>query len=275
MKIGRIILALLVIVVARVLWTAQNWFYYPTRETIREHPGAVALNYTNLTFSSTDGTKLHGWFLPAQGESKGVVLHVHGNTGCLRNHFVQFEWLPIEGYSVLAFDYRGYGLSENRQPTPKGLMRDTQGAIAFLKTFPATAGQKLLILAQSIGGNNAIAAVAHSNKEGIAGIVLDATFFSYSAVASYHVPKAGILMSDRYSANRLIKQLAPIPLLFLHGKSDPVVPWTHSRDLYELATSPKQITYVPGAGHMVLLPWGLSRKDVLNFFDDCLKGQKE
>jgi fermentation-respiration switch protein FrsA (DUF1100 family) len=274
MKIGRVILVGFVAILAGVLLTAQTWFYYPTVGRSSVHPGYYDLQFHNVTFSSTDGTKLHGWFIPAADNPKGVILHVHGNGGRLENHLQGITWLPEHGYSVFMFDYRGYGLSQKGRLTPKGLMRDTQGAIAYLKTLPEAAGQKILVIGQSIGGNNAIAAIANGYKEDVAGIVLDATFFSYSAIADHHVPWAGILMSDKYSAKRNIKQLAPIPIFFLHGERDRVVPFNHSRQLFELATSPKRIKLLPYVGHMALDQWSV-REELLSFLADCLKDKKE
>jgi fermentation-respiration switch protein FrsA (DUF1100 family) len=276
MNAGRIFLVALLAIAAGVVWTAQNWFYYPSVGAGSWTPEDEGLDYRDVNFSSMDGTKLHGWFIPAARNPKGaVVLQVHGNAGSLEHHLGQMAFLPREGYSVFMFDYRGYGLSEKRQPTPKGLMHDTQGAIAFLKTLPETAGQKILVIGQSIGGNNAIAAVANGAKDVIAGILLDSTFVSYSRVASYHVPLAGILMSNKYSADRHIRKLAPIPLSFIHGESDGVVPCSHSQELFELATSPKKIKLVPFRRHMEALLTREIRKEVMSFFDDCLKEKQE
>ena len=44
--------------------------------------------------------------------------------------------------------------------------------------------------------------------------------------------------------------LSPIPLLFIHGDADTIVPLHHSQRLYELAGFPKDLWVVPGAGHI-------------------------
>ncbi|WP_019499113.1 serine aminopeptidase domain-containing protein [Pseudanabaena sp. PCC 6802] len=40
-----------------------------------------------------------------------------------------------------------------------------------------------------------------------------------------------------------------IPVLFIHGTKDDVVPMTMSQRLYDAAPEPKQLLLVPGAGH--------------------------
>jgi fermentation-respiration switch protein FrsA (DUF1100 family) len=245
----------------------QNLFYYPKRGSNGYTPESAGLPYEDVYFSSADGTRLHGWFIPAVGETKGVVLHVHGNTGNISSSLPVIAWLPGKNYAVFTFDYRGYGFSDDKSPTPKGLMEDTQSAIAYLQRRNDIDTRKLLIFAQSLGGNNAVAAVAEGRKEGIAGIALDATFYSYKAIANDRFPGAGLLFSDRYSACQLIQNLAPIPLLFLHGDNDPVIPWQHSQKLFEAAEPPKQFHTVPGGGHLSSWDDPALRAELLKFFE--------
>lgn len=250
---------------------AHNQFYHPTRGASQFTPANAGLAYEDVHFSSADGTRLHGWFIPAIGETQGVILHVHGNAGKLQDHLAGIVWLPQAHYAVFTFDYRGYGLSDDKSPTPKGLMEDTQAAIAYLKHRPEVNAQKLLILSQSIGGNNAIAAVANGSREGIAGIVLDATFYAYKSIASEKIPGAGIFLSDEYSARQFIGQLEPIPLLFLHGDQDSVVPYQHSQKLFAAAGHPKTLRILPNAEHLFALDDAGVREEVLNFFAESLR----
>ncbi|MDR0674180.1 MAG: alpha/beta hydrolase [Zoogloeaceae bacterium] len=244
----------------------QNRFYYPLRGESRYTPQSLELAYEDVYFSSVDGARLHGWFIPAIGGTRGTVLHVHGNAGRLENHLDSVFWLPAEGYAVFTFDYRGYGLSEDRRPTPKALMEDTQAAIAYLRGRSEAATQKIFLLAQSLGGNNAIAALAHEKNSNIAGMALDSTFYSYKRIADDKMPGAGFFIGDRYSASQLIAELAPLPLFFLHGEQDAIIPWQHSQELYEIARSPKQIHILPGADHLQGLQNPGIRAALLEFF---------
>ncbi|MCL2162580.1 MAG: alpha/beta hydrolase, partial [Betaproteobacteria bacterium] len=185
-------------------------------------------------------------------------------------------WLPREHYGVFMFDYRGYGLSDDKRPTPHALMEDTQAALAWLRQRPDVVPEKILVLGQSLGGNNAVAALALPSEDGktgnVAGVLLDATFESYSAIASDHAPALGWLLSDRFSANRHIQKLAPIPLFFLHGDQDTLIVWQHSQRLFDTALPPKQIRIVPGSGHLMALDNADVRQEVLRFFESCLNG---
>ncbi|MDR1227963.1 MAG: alpha/beta fold hydrolase [Azoarcus sp.] len=250
---------------------AQRLFYWPMSGSGKSTPeSAAGLPFEEVYFASKDGTRLHGWFIPAIGETRGVVLHVHGNTGHMSFYLDQTLWLPTEDYAVFMFDYRGYGLSGNETPNPRALMEDTQAAIAYLKNRPDIDASRLLILAQSLGGNNTVAALAHGGFDSIAGVVLDATFYSYKTIANDKFPGGGMLINDDYSASRLIRRLSPIPLLLLHGDRDDLVPLEHSRKLFQIAEEPKQLIVVPGAAHLGVLPRPKIREEVLEFFDACL-----
>ncbi|MDR1935453.1 MAG: alpha/beta hydrolase [Candidatus Accumulibacter sp.] len=249
----------------------EGRFYYPRRGASAYTPQSVGLAYEDVYFSSVDGARLHGWFIPALGKARGLVLQVHGNAGRLENHLDSIRWLPEKGYAVFAFDYRAYGLSEDKTPTPKALMEDTQSAIAYLQSRKDMAAPKLWLLAQSLGGNNAIAAKAHGKIGGVAGMVLDSTFYSYQSIVNDKIPGAGIFISDRYSASQFIAQLAPLPLFFLHGDQDRTIPWQHSQKLYELASAPKQIRILPGVRHMGALESPEVRAAILRFFEQPAK----
>jgi fermentation-respiration switch protein FrsA (DUF1100 family) len=254
---------------------AQSMFYYPWRGESTHTPADAGLPFEEVYFNSQDGTRLHGWYIPAVGETKGVVLQVHGNAGKLESHLGPVLWLPKEHYAVFMFDYRGYGLSDDKKPNPKALMEDTQSAIHYLKNRKDIDASKLLIIGQSLGGNNTVAALTHGQFEGIAGIVLDATFYSYKTIANDKISGGGILVSDKYSANQSIRQLAPIPLLFLHGDEDEVIPYKHSQMLFEAAGEPKQIIIVPHVGHLYTLDEREIQEQVLKFFEDCLSREEK
>ena len=66
-------------------------------------PKRAKLEYRDLTLTAADGTRLHGWWLPAkEGVAvKGTVLHLHGNGGNLALHLGGSWWLPEQGYQVL------------------------------------------------------------------------------------------------------------------------------------------------------------------------------
>ncbi len=126
----------------------EHRFFYPDRHTYGT-PADLGLAYRELEFTSADGTRLHGWFVPAVGPRRGTVLHVHGNAQNLTAHFAFVAWLPRRGFDVVAFDYRGYGRSEGR-PTLRGALDDTIAALAFVRSLPEADPNRLYVIGQSL-----------------------------------------------------------------------------------------------------------------------------
>jgi fermentation-respiration switch protein FrsA (DUF1100 family) len=228
-------------------------FYYPDR-VLYETPARAGLQFEHVSFRSRDGTRLFGWFIPALGvasprEAKATVIHFHGNAQNMSAHWRFVDWLPRAGYNVFVFDYRGYGASEG-EPGPLGLFEDSRAAIDHVRSRSDVDADKLVVFGQSLGGANAIAAVGGDNHRGIRAVVIEATFASYSSVASEKVAGAGALVTDDYSADRFVGRIAPVPIVFIHGTGDPVIAFSHSQRLFALARDPKAFWTVPGGGHI-------------------------
>lgn len=68
------------------------------------------------------------------------------------------------------------------------------------------------------------------------------------------IPGSGYLLDDRYSADRNIASVSPIPVLILHGTADHVIPWQDSEKLYALAREPKQKSSFLTAITLMLFP---------------------
>lgn len=260
--ITTIILLLLIIFACYIIpKKAESAFFYPDNIDYGLSPKSQNLTYEDIRFNSKDGTELHGWFVPAQGDitpTGGTVIFIHGNAANITNHWYLTYWLPKAGFNVFTFDYRGYGDSENKSPTFKGVYEDTQSAIDYVRSRTDIDTNKILLLGQSLGGSNAIAAIggarqAGDPKNGICGMLIDSTFISPSEIANEKIPYAGFLVNDDYSAERYVQALSPIPLLFLHGSADTVIPMSHSERLYELANEPKELVIAEDIEHAMAL----------------------
>jgi fermentation-respiration switch protein FrsA (DUF1100 family) len=233
-------------------------------------------------FTSADGTRLHGWFVHAEGEPKGTVVHLHGNAQNLTSHYGFVAWLPRAGYNVFAFDYRGYGRSEG-SPTIPGVMADGAAAIEYARGRADVDGDRILVLGQSLGAAVAATVVGRQQCPGVRGVVLDSGFSSFSGIVADKMRATMVLaplsflapglIDDADSPDRYVGRIAPRSVLLLHGKADRIIGSQHSERLYALAGEPKELHLVEGADHLEAMNngGGAHRRITLQFFQRCLK----
>ena len=257
-------------------------YYYPTRH-VYQTPADYGLNYEEVFFESKDGTKLSGWFVPAVGEPLGTVVHFHGNAQNMTAHFSFVDWIPAESFNLFIFDYRGYGQSEG-SPEPCGVYEDSVAAIQYVLSRTDIDANKIVLLGQSIGAANAIAAVGNNKFEGIQAIAIESSFYSYQKMAQdviRQIPILGffkkslskVIVSNDYSPGEVIDKISPIPLLLIHGTSDEVVPYHHSQLLFDQAKEPKLLWTVEGGYHtQAFVRFGDHyRNRLIRFYSDALE----
>lgn len=263
----------LIISAVLLLSGCTNVFLQPDR-ALHLSPDKVGVKWEEARFESDDGVGLTGlWFPASRTPAKGVVVQFHGNGENMTSHFLSAYWLALEGWDVLAFDYRGYGASGGEKSL-SGAVRDGAAALAYARA--QAPGLPLVVLGQSLGGAVALASLDRDGGDGLAALVLDSTFSSYRRMVRAKVGvlgwPLGWLVSDRFAPQRLVKARKPVPLLMLHAPGDPVVPYAEGRRLFDLAPGPKEFWDVPGNGHAEALgPRGAEfRPRLARFLDDSL-----
>ena len=260
-----------------ILSSCANSLFYHPEEKVYQTPKDHNQVYEDVSFKSLDKVSLTGWFIPAKDPSKcaGTVIHFHGNAQNMTSHYSYVRWVPELNYNLFVFDYRGYGKSAG-SPSPGGTHKDAIAAWRYVAKRPDVDPDKLFSIAQSIGGAIAIPAVAKTKGEiKIRGMVIDSTFHSYEAIAAYHLGYGKFskclskcLITEKWSPVRFIKQVAPTPLLFIHGYHDEAIPYAFGNHLYKQAEEPKFFLSLP-CGHTEALAKyvnGTVRK-ILDFFE--------
>ena len=230
--------------VAALLFVFQdNLAYYPQigRE-IQSTPRDHRLDYEQLTLTTADGERLDAWFVPAP-QARGVVLFLHGNAGNLSHRMDSIVMFHRLGYSVLIFDYRGYGRSSGR-PSEAGLHRDTQTAWDYLTRSRGIAPGRIVLFGESIGG--ALAAWLAAREQPGA-LVLSSAFTSAPELAADLYPWLPVrwLVRLDYATRAALAQTRS-PVLVAHSPDDEIVPFHHGQKLFEAAAAPK--VFLPLAG---------------------------
>jgi uncharacterized protein len=249
--------AIVGLILLLVLGACTGVFYQPLSVHVRT-PDDIGLQYEDVYVTSSDGVRLHAWWLPAKKPAAGTVLFLHGNAENISTHIGSVYWLPAQGFNVLLLDYRGYGESQGK-PTPMGVQIDVKSTLRFL--VEQRRENRLVVFAQSLGGAIAIPAVAQSAyRAHIAAVIVESTFSSYRLIAREKLGgfwptwplqyPLSWTVSDAYSPLKFIARISPIPLLIIHSKQDEVIPVTHAPVLFAAAQEPKQLWIIENAKHI-------------------------
>ena len=122
-------------------------------------PASHGLNYSEVTFRTSDGVRLSGWYIPSRNEAAVVTVPGAGSnrTGTLDQAAV----LAQHGYGVAMIDPRGQGRSGGRAMDAGWYGdRDVSAAVAFLQHQPDVDPTRIAVLGLSMGGEEAIGAAA-------------------------------------------------------------------------------------------------------------------
>lgn len=260
---------------AKGLFGAGNtnrFFYFPTHDEPAT-PADWGFRFENVDFKSTDGTDLHGWFIPSRAKQpKGTVIFSHGNAGSLGYHLGFVMWLAEAGYQVFMYDYRGFGKSGGELDR-RGMIEDVKGAFAYVGARKDVDARRLVSYGHSLGGAKSVAAIAEKRVEGLRAVVIDGAFTSYQAMARVVGGELGAgLITDEFSPKDLIAKISGTSLLVIHGDRDLVVPVAQGKELYRLANEPKTLFEIKDGGHGDSLARqnGAYRKRMLEWLDGVM-----
>ena len=215
-------------------------------------PAKYGMAYEDIKVTArTDGMQIPGWFIPAQGSNR-VVLMVPGRnqsrTSELYGRFVELASnIHATGLNILMIDLRGHGQAPDAHYS-FGLIdrRDVAGAVDWLvqRGFNQNGIGALGI---SLGSSAVIGAAAEGAK--IGAIVEDSCFAEiYPIIKEKFTPESGlpgILLTPTLWMVRLrygydmtqarpleeIGNLAPRPLMIIHSTSDELVPEAQAEQL--------------------------------------------
>lgn len=145
------------------LGTAIYATHPPRTELGPSTPADHGLPYHDVSFPSTDGVTLSGWYVPSSNGAAVVLLPGSGSTrSTVLEHAVV---LARHGYGVLLFDPRGQGNSAG-QAMEFGWYgeQDIPAAVTFLEQQPDVDSDHIGAVGLSMGGEQAIGALAADHR---------------------------------------------------------------------------------------------------------------
>ena len=239
----------------------------PSFKTI-DDPGRQGLPYEHVSFPTSDGLTIRGWFIPAAADGstgkKATILVGHGYPFDKANILRHGVFLHSR-FHLLFFDFRYFGESDGAYTTA-GLLetRDVEAAVAYLTQREDVDPQRI----GALGFSMSAAAFILTRSSGIHAIAADSSYASLELVVGrqfFFLPGPlkwpFVTMTTLWARLLLgldVTQAAPTeavrmlraPLLLIHGDADSQIPASHTREIAANADpSLTELWIVPGADH--------------------------
>ena len=239
-----VILAGLLLVLGLVRACEASLAFFPTRGENAD-PGEFDVRFTAHTITTADGERLRVWHLPNE-QARAQVVYFHGNGGNLSiwSDILVAVWRA--GYDVIAFDYRGYGVSTGT-PSEAGLYRDVDAVVSAVPEQFRQRNIPLVYWGRSLGTTMAAYAATIRAPDGI---VLEAGFPSMRAVVRSSPVLWALAWFSTYqfpTAQWMAK--TNVPVLVLHGDADSVIPYRLGQELYDQLAGDKRFVTISGGDH--------------------------
>jgi predicted MFS family arabinose efflux permease/pimeloyl-ACP methyl ester carboxylesterase len=273
-KLAAVVLALVLIATVGLPWLLSFAITKagtrPGERDRTDTPAAHGATYESVSFTSTDGNTLSGWYLPASGagQRRGVTFVM--THGLFRSRYEMLERglaLWREGYGVLLYDLRRHGASAAEFSTIGYDERhDVAAAFRFVRAREPANG--VMLLGVSMGAAATLLAASEIQDEKLLGVVAESSFLSFADTVRHHVrllrlptfPFATLLIkftswrlnfaAEDYDLRRAVGKISR-PVLFIGGAKDVRMPTAAVLEpLYAAAQGAgKRKFIVEGAAH--------------------------
>lgn len=216
------------------------------------------LPHEDLSFRSAEGLTLRGWLFRPVGESRGVVVFLHGKDANRRQGLLAAKTFVPRGWTVLLYDQRAHGESEGSFVTYGAKEKDD-----LRRALDAVGAKRAVAMGVSLGGATVLQAAPEDPR--IVAVVALASFAELEAIiretagplasneelmrnAVSDAESAADFRVDDVSPRRAAEKIE-VPVLLVHGSRDAFTDPSHSRRLYEALHAPKRLMIVQGATH--------------------------
>ncbi len=214
------------------------------RLIFQPRPSSYADSPEIIKIKSAGGRTISTRYL-VNPEAEYTVFYSHGNAEDLGDLRPLLEEYRNEGFSVLAYDYSGYGTSEGR-PTSGRVCENAEAALKYLVEHEKVPLGRIVVHGRSVGGGPA---VYLAEKHKVAGLIVESSFVTAFRVMT-RVPL--VPFDKLHNLSRIGKVKCPV--LVIHSRDDDVIPFWHGQTLYRKARQPKRCCWLEGATHNFIPP---------------------
>ena len=252
------------ILVGVVCAISVGWLLsHPIQTRIGNPP--TDLNAQAVSFASDSGATVHGWWSPVRNDHDAVLL-LPGIRANRLSMVDRARFLHPADYSVLLIDFQATGETKGDHITFGWKeSRDVLAAINFVRRIDPTA--RVAIIGSSLGG---VAALLATPPLKVDALILEEVYptietATRNRMENYlggvgRVLTPALLNQLQWQLGVSASQLRPVdhigdvqcPVFIISGEKDRNTRPADTRMLFEHARSPKQLWFVPNAGHVDL-----------------------
>ncbi len=213
-----------------------------------------------FTLRSGRGALLQGFYYPGGGAGKRIAFLVHGyRSEHAETAGMYFDYYRSRGFDLFCCDHEAHGESEGRFI---GFAAFEDGdCLRWIDFLRERFGPDVQILLHGFSmGACTVLKMADRCPDNVKCIVEDSGFRDapdqlrgmlgpfYAPLALLHLLAAGIDL--RQGDARPSLERSRLPILFVHGREDPMVPFRSAPALYEHYAGEKDFLFVDGARHV-------------------------
>ncbi|MBI2421225.1 MAG: alpha/beta fold hydrolase [Candidatus Hydrogenedentes bacterium] len=240
-----LILFVIYLIPGVLFYIGQGRILFQTSRVMDRDPGEQGWDFEDIVLEVA-GEKTHGWYVPLE-DARYTVLFSHGNAGNLAGRVESIGLLRRMGFSVLAYDYGGYGHSTGR-PSELRCYEDIRAMWDHLTREKGIAPGQIILFGRSLGAGVTCQLATEVRP---AATVLESAFLSTTDVARGIFPMNWYplewLVRHRFANKRKVVSIHG-PVLIVHSREDEVIPYRHGERLFQLAKPPKMFLEIQG-GH--------------------------
>ena len=260
-----------------------------SRYTSDQTPADRGLVFEDLSATSSDGTVLRGWFIPADGPR--LILVQHGYKDRLQSMLTLAELLHRHGYQVMLMCVRAHDRSDgDRIFMGQREIPDMETWASIAEAKPGVDREKVGMFGVSMGGSLAIQYTASHHD--VKALVADSAFssledtidtsvkfftglpsFPFGPMIRFWAEREGGFDPRAVDAKKWIANVSPRPVLIMQGGADEVVSASSGQRLFDVAREPKEFWFEPAVGHgkfLKMMPAEFEQR-VVGFFDRYLQ----
>jgi fermentation-respiration switch protein FrsA (DUF1100 family) len=284
--LGAAVAALLAIGLGGLLWFSHQQAYNYVHPRRLEPPSGEYLRqngveYRELELLTFDGVRLAAWYTPSKNDALILVAHGYGD----RRSEDFFSLFAEHGYGVLAWDFRGHGVSGGEMVTlGYNEVLDVEAALAYALAQPDV--DHIGGWGGSMGAVTMIRAAAQHPE--IEALVADSPFATLEDELDLRVPYPLLNPLIRFFAERetglhldLVRPvdeiglINPRPVFLIQGMGDTMIPLDSAERLYAAAGEPRELWTEADVPHLNMYAYYRTRytKRVIKFFDTYLLGK--